>query len=123
MKLYIYFSAYIILWSILYYLNLIIYNPLYWLYIAILTILLSISYLIYYNAKIKLIIYTFIFMIVPKIVMILLINNKEPLSGFIFGTSLFIIYLYLIKFDLYDVYFTQTTEKILNDEFDFFKYY
>jgi len=123
MKIYIYFSVYIILWSILYYLNLIIFNPLYWLYIAILTILLSISYLIYYNAKIKLIIYTFLFMIVPKIIMILLIDNKEPLSGFIFGTSLFMIYLYLINFDLYDVYFTQTTEKILNNEFEFFKYY
>lgn len=121
MRIHIYFSLYIILWSILYYLNLIIYNPLYWLYIAILTILFIISYLIYHNTKLQLIIYTFLLMIVPKIIMVLLINNKDPSNGFYFGLILFMIYLYFIKFDLYNIYYTQTTEKILNNEFDFFK--
>lgn len=119
MRVYIYFSFYIVLWSILYYLNLIIYNPLYWLYIAILFIVFKIIFLLYYNTKLQLIIYTFITMILPKIIMVLLINNENPLNGFIFGILLFVIYLYFINFDLYNIYYTQTTEKILNNEFDF----
>lgn len=121
MRVYIYFSFYIILWSILYYLNLMIYNPLYWLYIAILFIVIKIIYLFYYNTKLHLIIYTFITMILSKIIMVLLINGENPFNGFIFGILLFMIYLYFINFDLYNIYYTQTTEKILNDEFDFFR--
>ena len=119
MRVYIYFSFYIVLWSILYYLNLIIYNPLYWLYIAILFVVFKIIFLLYYNTKLQLIIYTFITMILPKIIMVSLINNENPLNGFIFGILLFVIYLYFINFDLYNIYYTQTTEKILNNEFDF----
>lgn len=122
MRIYIYFSIYIILWSILYYLNFIIYNPIYWLYIAILFALIIVLYLIYYKAKFKLIIYSFIYMIVPKLIMVSLINNYNPISGFIFGSLLFLIYLYLINFDLYNIYYTQTTEKLLNDEFNFFNF-
>lgn len=121
MIIYSYFSFYIVLWSILYYLNLIIYNPLYWLYIAILFVVFKIIFLLYYNTKLQLIIYTFITMILPKIIMVLLINNENPFTGFIFGILLFIIYLYFINFDLYNIYYTQTTEKILNNEFDFFR--
>lgn len=121
MRVYIYFSFYIVLWSILYYLNLIIYNPLYWLYIAILFVVFKIIFLLYYNTKLQLIIYTFITMILPKIIMVSLINNENPFTGFIFGILLFIIYLYFINFDFYNVYYTQTTEKILNNEFDFFR--
>lgn len=123
MIIYSYFSFYIVLWSILYYLNLIIYNPLYWLYIAILYVLFKIIYFIYYNTKLLSIIYTFIIMVLPKIIMVLLINKENPFTGFIFGILLFVIYLYFINFDLYNVYYTQTTEKILNDEFDFFKFF
>lgn len=119
MKIYIYFSSYIILWSFLYYLNLINYNPLYWLYIAILAILIIILYLLYYETKLILIIITFFTMIIPKIIMILLIDNKNPLYGFCFGLILFVIYLHFIKFDLYNIYYTQTTKKIMNDEYDF----
>ena len=85
MRINIYFSLYII--RIL-------------LYIAILAILFIISYLIY----------TFLFMIFPKIIMVLLIDDKEPFIGFSFGLILFIIY--LIDYDLYNIYYTQTTEKI-----------
>lgn len=121
MRIYIYFSLYIILWSILYYFNFISYNPLYWLYIAILTMVFIILYLIYYNTQLNLIIKIFISSIVPKIIMVLLINKKEPLEGFYFGLILFFIYLYFINFDLYNIYYTQTTEKILNNEFDFYR--
>jgi hypothetical protein len=62
-------------------------------------------------------------MIVPKIIMILLIDNKNIINGFCFGILLFIIYLFFIKFDLYDIYYTQTTEKILNDKYNFYKIY
>ena len=49
-------------------------------------------------------------MIFPKIIMVLLIDDKEPFIGFSFGLILFIIY--LIDYDLYNIYYTQTTEKI-----------
>ena len=122
MRVYIYFSLYIILWSILYYLNLISYNPLYWLYIAIVAILIIISYLIYYNARIKLIFLTFLIMTVPKLIMVSLINSINLIEGFMFGSLLFMIYFYLIDFDLYNIYYTQTTEKILNNNFDFYNF-
>jgi len=122
MRVYIYFSLYIILWSILYYLNLISYNPLYWLYIAIAVILVIISYLIYYNARMKLIFLTFLIGTVPKLIMVSLINNNNSIEGFMFGSLLFMIYLYLIDFDLYNIYYTQTTEKILNNNFDFYNF-
>jgi len=120
MRIHIYFSLYIILWSLLYYLGLISYNPLFWLYIAILAIIIMEIYLIYYGTKIKLIIYTFIVMIMPKIIMIILIDKNNVLNGFYFGIILFIIYLYFINYDLYDIYYTQTTEKILNETFKFY---
>jgi len=122
MKIYIYFSSYIILWSFLYYLNLIKYNPLYWLYIAIFAILIIILYLLYYETKLKLIIITFFTMIIPKIMIILLVDNKNPLYGFYFGLILFIIYLYFIDFDLYNIYYIQTTKKIMKDNYDFFTF-
>lgn len=122
MRVYIYFSLYIILWSILYYLNLISYNPLYWLYIAITAILIIISYLIYYNGRMKLIFLTFLIMTVPKLIMVSLINSINLIEGFMFGSLLFMIYFYLIDFDLYNIYYTQTTEKILNNNFNFYNF-
>lgn len=59
-------------------------------------------------------------MTLPKIIMIILIDGNNSFIGFLFGLLLFMIYLYFINFDLYKIYFTEMTAKILKDKFEFF---
>jgi hypothetical protein len=109
----IYFSLYIVIWALLYYINIINLNPIYWLYIATIVSSYILIYLVYYNSPTINILY-FIFLNSPKILFILLINNNNPIQGFIFGLILFIIYLFIINFNLYNIYYTNTIIPLLN---------
>lgn len=112
MDLKIYFSFYIVIWAFLYYINIINFNPIYWLYIATCVAIYILIYLVYYNTPIINILY-FIFFNSPKLFFILLINNNNPIQGFIFGLILFIIYLFIINFNLYNIYYTKTILPLL----------
>jgi len=116
MDLKIYFSSYIIIWAFLYYCNFISFNPLYWLYIAVIVAIIINSFLAYYNASIKDII-LFSLLNSPKLLFIILLNNNNPFQGFIFGLFWFIIYLFIINFNLYNVYYTNTITAIINNKF------
>ena len=128
MNIFIYFSTYIILAGFLYYFNIINYNPFILLIIALLASIIITSYVI--NIKIekkeKYDYYfyyrnLFIYLILnsPKLLLLLIIDKKNLVKGFIFYSTLFIIYLFLINFNLYDIYYTNTTLKIINNEFSF----
>jgi hypothetical protein len=126
MNIFIYFSTYIILAGFLYYFNIINFNPFIWLIIALLA---SISISIYViiikiEKKEKYDFYyhnLFIYLIAnsPKLLLLLIIDKKNLVKGLIFYSTLFIIYLILINFNLYDIYYTNTTLKIINNDFSF----
>ena len=128
MNIFIYFSTYIILAGFLYYFNIINYNPFIWLIIALFASIIITCYVIiikiqkkekynYYFYYRNLFIY--LILNSPKILLLLIINNKDLVKGFIFYSTLFIIYLLFINFNLYDIYYTNTTLKIINNEFSF----
>jgi hypothetical protein len=114
MNIFIYFSTYIILAGFLYYFNIINYNPFIWLLIALLASIIITSYVIiikiekkekydYYFYYRNLFIY--LILNSPKLLLLLIIDKKNLFKGFIFYSTLFIIYLYLINFNIYDIYF------------------
>jgi membrane-associated HD superfamily phosphohydrolase len=128
MNIFIYFSTYIILAGFLYYFNIINFNPFIWLIIALFASIIITCYVIiikiekkekynynYYYRNL------FIYLILnsPKLLLLLIINKKNLFNGFIFYSTLFIIYLFLINFNLYDIYYTNTTLKIINNDFSF----
>jgi hypothetical protein len=120
MSIFIYFSLYIIIAGFLYYLKIINYNPFLWLIIALSSTIITGLYIIYYHYHyhshshdlIK-----YIILNTPKLLLLLIIDHKNIFKGFIFYSSLFIIYLILINFDLYNIYYTNTTLKIINNTF------
>ena len=120
MSIFIYFSLYIIIAGFLYYLKIINYNPFLWLIIALSSTIITGLYIIYYHYHyhshshdlIK-----YLILNTPKLLLLLIIDHKNIFKGFIFYSSLFIIYLILINFDLYNIYYTNTTLKIINNTF------
>ena len=124
MSIFIYFSLYIIIAGFLYYFKIINYNPFSWLIIALSSTIITGLYIIYYHSHshyhyhshshdlIK-----YLILNTPKLLLLLIIDNKNIFKGFIFYSSLFIIYLILINFDLYNIYYTNTTLKIINNTF------
>ena len=118
MSIFIYFSLYIIIAGFLYYFKIINYNPFLWLIIALSSTIITGLYIIYYHSHshyhdlIK-----YIILNTPKLLLLLIIDHKNIFKGFIFYSSLFIIYLILINFDLYNIYYTNTTLKIINNSF------
>ena len=131
MNIFIYFSTYIILGGFLYYFNIIDYNPFIWLIFAFLASMTISIYVIihilnekheenkekydYYFYYRNLIIY--LILNSPKLILLLLIDTKDLYKGFLFYTTLFIIYLMFINYDLYYIYYTNTALKIINNEF------
>lgn len=116
MRLHIYFSTYIIIWSFLYWLGIINYNPIYWLYIAVICSICIVLYCIYYDTKISTILY-YILLNSPKLFFIYSLDKNNLCEGLNFGTLCFILYLFLIDFDLYNIYYTQTVAKLLKNNF------
>jgi hypothetical protein len=117
-----YFSLYIIIAGFLYYFNIINYNPFLWLIIALIsTIIISLYVIINknkYNPHFNyLSLIKYIILNTPKLFLLFFINHNNIFKGFIFYSSLFIIYLFLINFDLYYIYYTNTTLKIINNNF------
>ena len=126
MNIFIYFSTYIILAGFLYYFNIINFNPFIWLIIALFASIIITCYVIIIKIekKEKYDFYyrnLFIYLILnsPKLLLLLIIDKKNLFNGFLFYSTLFIIYLFLINFNLYDIYYTNTTLKIINNQFSF----
>lgn len=122
MNYFYYFSLYIIIAGFLYYFNIINYNPFSWLIIAIISTVFISTYVIInnnkYNPKFNyLSLIKYLILNTPKLFLLLIIDHKNLFKGFIFYSSLFIVYLILINFDLYYVYYTNTTMKIINNNF------
>jgi hypothetical protein len=110
-----YYSTYLILFGFLYYFKFIPINPYIWLIIASFLSLIILSYLIIHNANMSQI-FIYILLNSPKIVLLLLLDNKNLLKGFIFYSLLFCIYLIYFN-DLYDIYYNKTIIKLLNDDY------
>lgn len=122
MNYFYYFSLYIIIAGFLYYFNIINYNPFSWLIIAIISTVFISTYVIInnnkYNPKFNyLSLIKYLILNTPKLFLLLIIDHKNLFKGFIFYSSLFIVYLILINFDLYYIYYTNTTMKIINNNF------
>jgi hypothetical protein len=122
MNYFYYFSLYIIISGFLYYFDIINYNPFLWLIIAIISTIFITLYVIInknkYNPNFNYIsLIKYLILNTPKLLLLLIIDHKNIFKGFIFYSSLFIIYLILINFDLYYVYYTNTTLKIINNDF------
>lgn len=122
MNYFYYFSLYIIIAGFLYYFNIINYNPFLWLIIAIISTVFITLYVIINNNKYNpnfdyLSLIKYLILNTPKILLLLIIDHKNMFKGFIFYSSLFIVYLIIINFDLYYVYYTNTTLKIINNDF------
>jgi hypothetical protein len=122
MNYFYYFSLYIIIAGFLYYFNIINYNPFLWLIIAIISTVFITLYVIINNTKYNpnfdyLSLIKYLILNTPKLLLLLIIDHKNIFKGFIFYSSLFIVYLILINFDLYYVYYTNTTLKIINNDF------
>lgn len=109
------YSFYIIIWSFLYWMNIVKYNPFYWLIIALLVSIIIILYAIYNNAPINMIIKYIIYNI-PKIILLCLINNNNACDGFKIGTIFFIIYLIIIDFNIKEIYYDKTLKKIIDSK-------
>lgn len=122
MKYFYYFSLYIIIAGFLYYFNIINYNPFLWLIIAIISTVFITLYVIINNNKYNpnfdyLSLIKYLILNTPKLLLLLIIDHKNMFKGFIFYSSLFIVYLIIINFNLYYVYYTNTTLKIINNDF------
>jgi hypothetical protein len=122
MNYFYYFSLYIIISGFLYYFDIINYNPFLWLIIAIISTIFITLYVIInknkYNPNFNYIsLIKYLILNTPKLLLLLIIDHKNIFKGFIFYSSLFIVYLILINFDLYYVYYTNTTLKIINNNF------
>ena len=122
MNYFYYFSLYIIIAGFLYYFNIINYNPFLWLIIAIISTVFITLYVIINNTKYNpnfdyLSLIKYLILNTPKLLLLLIIDHKNIFKGLIFYSSLFIVYLFIINFDLYYVYYTNTTMKILNNDF------
>ena len=126
MSIFIYFSLYIIIAGFLYYFKIINYNPFLWLIIALSSTIITGLYIIYYHSHYHYHYHShshyhdlikYIILNTPKLLLLLIIDHKNIFKGFIFYSSLFIIYLILINFDLYNIYYTNTTLKIINNSF------
>jgi len=116
MKPHIYFSTYIIIWSLLYWMKIIKYNPLSWLIIALLTSIIITTYLIYMNTPVNMII-KYIIYNSPKLILLCLIDNKNICNGFITGTIFFIYYLIIIDFNIKNIYYDKTIKKLIDSKF------
>ena len=116
MKFHIYYSTYIIIWSFLYWMKIIKYNPMSWLIIALLTSIIITTYLIYMNTPLNMII-KYIIYNSPKLILLCLIDNKNICNGFMIGTVLFIYYLIIIDFNIKDIYYDQTIKKLIDSNF------
>jgi hypothetical protein len=115
MNIFIYFSTYIILAGFLYYFNIINYNPFIWLlFVSLISFCISIyviniifnndnlnNYDYYYYKQL----FNYLILNIPKLLLLLIIDKKNLFKGFLFYSILFIIYLYLINFNIYDIYF------------------
>jgi len=100
----------------LYLMKIVKYNPMSWLIIALLTSIIIITYLIYMNTPVNMII-KYIIYNSPKLILLCLINNKNICNGFMFGTVLFIYYLIIIDFNIKDIYYDQTIKKLIDSDF------
>jgi hypothetical protein len=122
MNIFIYFSTYIIIAGFLYYFNFINYNPFSWLIIAlsasIFISLYVIKYNYYYNPNFNyLSLIKYIVFNSPKLLLLFIIDHKNIFNGFIFYSSLCIIYLILIDFNVFDIYYNKTILKVINNDF------
>ena len=121
MNYFYYFSLYIIIAGFLYFFNIINYNPFLWLIIAIISTIYISTYVIInskYNSDFNyLSLIKYLILNTPKLLLLLIIDHKNIFKGLIFYSSLFIVYLFIINFDLYYVYYTNTTLRILNNDF------
>ena len=120
MNIFIYYSTYIIFFGFLYYYKIIKYNPFIYLIFALLFSIFAIIYLIYNNAN-KYQLVKYIILNSPKLLLLFIIDNKNIFTGFVFYTITFIIYLTIIltvlNNNIYNIYYTETIRKILNNEF------
>lgn len=110
-----YYSTYLILFGFLYYFKFITINPYIWLIIASFLSLIILSYLIIYKANTSQI-FLYILLNSPKIVLLLLLDKKNLINGFIFYSILFCIYLIFFN-DLYDIYYNKTIIKLLKNDY------
>lgn len=115
MNILIYYSTYLILFGFLYYFKLINYNPFLWILIALSVSIYIIIYTKYHNVSNNQLL-KYVTLNSPKLLLLLLIDHKNLLKGFIFYTIIFLIYLIFYN-NLYDIYYTKTILKMLNNEF------
>jgi hypothetical protein len=113
----LYFSPWIILWSILYYLKLIKYNPLIMLFCITLFTMIIITCLLYNNVNLLIVFYYSLIVLLPKVIMILLLDNDNILEGFYVSIIFFCVYLLFITWyqtNLYNLYYINSYNKIIN---------
>jgi hypothetical protein len=111
-----YYSTYLILFGLLYYIKVIPFNPYIWLLIALFVSIAILIYLLIHNINItQLLLY--IILNFPKILLLLTIDKKGLFEGFIFYSILFSIYFIIFK-DIYDIYYNKTIVKLLNNDYE-----
>jgi hypothetical protein len=115
-----YFSYWILVWSILYKLGCIEYNP----YITLVgAFIFSLMLLIIYIIKkinYKYILFFILITVIPKLMLILYIQNKDWYEGIQYSFFLFIIYnvwLFLNKTNVFDLYYTNLIKNIQNRDY------
>lgn len=120
MRLDLFFSNWIILWSLIYIFNdhnIIDINPYIWCCIVALVTSIAIIIFIYKEVNIKILLILILILIV-KISLIFLLNKKNILNGFLYGLILFFIYniwLYINKTNIYKFYYNIYNDLINND--------
>jgi hypothetical protein len=111
-----YYSAYLILFGFLYYFKIIPINPYICLTIAWFLSFVVLIYLIINNVNTSQLL-LFIILNLPKTILLLIIDKKNLLTGFIFYSILGFVYLMIFN-DIYDIYYTKTIAKLLKNEYE-----
>jgi hypothetical protein len=125
MRFDLYFSPWVIIWSILYYFKLIKYNPFIMLCLITLFSIIVILCFLLNNVNINTIIFYTIIVALPKFIMLYLIDKKNIIEGFNLSLILFIIYIIYITYHdktIYHLYYEKTYLGIINKKsitFDF----
>jgi len=119
MTYHLYFSPWVLLWSILYYFKIIPYNPLIMLYLISLFSIIVIFGLLLNNVNLKIILIYSLIVLLPKLIMILLLDNKNILEGFYISIIIFCIYLFYIyccETNMYELYYINSYYKLINSD-------
>ena len=119
MTYHLYFSPWVLLWSILYYFKIIPYNPLIMLYLISLFSIIVIFGLLLNNVNLKIILIYSLIVLLPKLIMILLLDNKNILEGFYISIIIFSIYLFYIyccETNMYELYYINSYYKLINSD-------